>query len=116
MLHSGITLRGAGAGQTILMKTNGAKPRTSIAVAGTTGILTPGNNAYIVPDAQPIIIVGATRWAQAGNGPASQNLTSDGVTGSSSVTVANGSGFKPGQFVLLDELSGFHLSAGGDRI
>ena len=62
-IHSGITLRGAGAGSTILAKTNGTKPRNSTAVAGTRGILTPANNAYIVPDAQPIIVVGATRWS-----------------------------------------------------
>ena len=108
LLHSGITLRGSGAGQTILVKTNGAKPRNSTAVAGTMGILTPANNAYIVPDSQPIIIVGATRWPRPGgdSSSASQNLTSDGVAGSNSVTITNANGFTPGQFVLLDELSG----------
>ena len=108
LLHSGITLRGSGAGQTILVKTNGAKPRSSTAVAGTMGILTPANNAYIVPDSQPVIIVGATRWPHPGgdSSSASQNLTSDGVAGSNSVTITNANGFTPGQFVLLDELSG----------
>jgi hypothetical protein len=108
LLHSGITLRGSGAGQTILVKTNGAKPRNSTAVAGTMGILTPADNAYIVPDSQPIIIVGATRWPRPGgnSSSASQNLTSDGVAGSNSVTITNAKGFTPGQFVLLDELSG----------
>ena len=108
LLHSGITLRGSGAGQTILVKTNGAKPRNSTAVAGTMGILTPANNAYIVPDSQPVIIVGATRWPHPGgdSSSASQNLTSDGVAGSNSVTITNANGFTPGQFVLLDELSG----------
>jgi hypothetical protein len=107
LLHSGITLRGAGAGQTILVKTNGAKPRTSVVVTGTKGILAPVNNAYIAPDSQPIIIVGATRWPYpGGHGSASQNLTSDGVAGSNSVTVADAGGFTQGQFVLLDELSG----------
>jgi hypothetical protein len=107
LLHSGITLRGSGAGQTVLVKTNGAKLRSSTEVAGTTGILTPVDNAYIVPDSQPIIIVGATRWARAGgNSSASQDLTSDGVAGSKSVTVTDASGFTPGQFILLDELSG----------
>jgi hypothetical protein len=106
-LHSGITLRGAGAGQTILVKTNGAKPRTSTVVASTIGILTPVNNAYIVADSQPIIVVGATRWPHpGGDSSASQDLTSDAVAGSNSVTVKDGSGFRPGQFVLLDELSG----------
>jgi hypothetical protein len=108
LLHSGITLRGSGTGQTILVKTNGAKPRNSTAVAGTMGILTPANNAYIVPDSQPIIIVGATRWPHPGgnSSSASQNLASDGVAGSNSVTITNANGFTPGQFVLLDELSG----------
>lgn len=108
LLHSGITLRGSGAGQTILVKTNGAKPRNSTAVAGTMGILTPANNAYIVPDSQPIIIVGATRWPRPGgdSSSASHNLTSDGGAGSNSVTITNANGFTPGQFVLLDELSG----------
>jgi hypothetical protein len=108
LLHSGITLRGSGAGQTILVKTNGAKPRNLTAVAGTMGILMPANNAYIVPDSQPIIIVGATRWPRPGSdySSASQNLTSDGVAGSNSVTITNANGFSPGQFVLLDEMSG----------
>jgi hypothetical protein len=108
LLHSGITLRGSGAGQTILVKTNGAKPRNSAAVAGTMGILSPADNAYIVPDSQPIIIVGATRWPHPGadSSSASQNLTGDGVAGSNSVTIANAKGFTSGQFVLLDELSG----------
>jgi hypothetical protein len=76
-------------------------------VPGTKGMLAPTNNAYIVSENQPIIIVGATRWPYpGGDASASQNLTSDGVVGSNSVTVANASGFTPGQFVLLDELSG----------
>ena len=76
IVNRGITLRGAGAGQTILVKTNGAPPRTSTVVAGTKGILAPAANAYIVPDAQPIIIVGLSRWP---NPAAStiRNLTSD---------------------------------------
>jgi hypothetical protein len=104
-LHSGITLRGAGAGQTILAKTNGAKPRSSTVVAGTKGILAPVNGGYIVEDTQPIIIVGPSRYPGPDNSTA-QNLTGDGVAGSNSVTVASTSGFTPGQFVLLDELSG----------
>jgi len=104
LVHSGVTLRGAGAGQTVLVKTNGAKPRTSNVVPGTKGILAPASNAYIVPDTQPIIIVGPSRWP----GPAdstARNLTGDGIAGSTSVTVANAHGFAPGHFVLLDELS-----------
>jgi hypothetical protein len=105
LLHRGITLRGAGAGQTILAKTNGSKPRTSTVVAGTKGIFAPVANGHMIDDAQPVIIVGPSRWP----GPdysTSQNLTGDGVAGATSVTVANARGFARGQFVLLDELSG----------
>src|SRR6478735_1440565 len=35
LIHSSITLRGAGAGKTILQKTNGARPRSLTVVAGT---------------------------------------------------------------------------------
>jgi hypothetical protein len=105
LIHSGITLRGAGAGQTILAKTNGAKPRTSTVAARTKGILAPVDGGYMVDDAQPIIIVGPSRWPGPDNST-SRNLTADGMAGSNSVTVANASGFAPGQFVLLDELSG----------
>jgi len=104
LVHSGITLRGAGAGQTILVKTNGALPRTSNVDPATNGILAPNSNAYIVSDGQPIIIVGPSRWPGPDNST-SQNLTSDAVAGAASVTVANAHGFARGQFVLLDELS-----------
>ena len=57
-----------------------------------------------VADAQPIIIVGPSRWPGPDNST-SLNLASDGVAGATSVTVANASGFAQGQFVLLDELS-----------
>ncbi len=104
-VHSGITLRGAGAGQTILVKTNGALPRTSTVDPSTNGILTPNANASSAADAQPIIIVGPSRWPGPDNST-SQALSADGVAGASSVTVANASGFSAGQFVLLDEKSG----------
>jgi hypothetical protein len=105
LIHSGITLRGAGAGQTILTKTNGARPRTSTVVPGTNGILTPVDPGSYSYDAQPIVVIGPSRWP----GPdvsGSQNLTADFVQGSRSVTVGNASGFAADQFVLLDELSG----------
>jgi hypothetical protein len=60
---------------------------------------------YIVDDKQPIIIIGPSRWPDPDNSIA-QNLTIDGVAGSNSVTVVSANGFKPGQFVLIDELSG----------
>jgi Pectate lyase superfamily protein len=105
LIHSAITLRGSGAGVTILKKTNGARERTSQVVAGTNGILTPVYPGSYTHDAQPILIVGPSRWP----GPdksTSQNLTADGQPGAFSVTVAYGSVFSAGQFVLLDELSG----------
>ena len=105
LIHSPITLRGSGAGVTILKKTNGARGRTSQAAAGTSGIRTPVDPGSYTHDAQPVVIVGPSRWP----GPdksGSQNLTADGQRGARSVTVANGSGFAAGQFVILDELSG----------
>ena len=104
-VRSDITLRGAGAGRTVLVKTDGAPPRTSTVDPGTKGILEPAANAYVVADAQPIIIVGRARWPRPLNSTA-RNLTSDGVAGANSVTVANANDFTPGHFVLLDELSG----------
>ena len=105
LVHSGITLRGAGAGQTILVRIDGAPPRTSTVAPGTKDILAPTNNAYLVHDAQPIILVGRSRW-QGPSDAAARNLTSDGIAGAASVTVANASNsFAPGQFVLLDEVS-----------
>ena len=105
LVHSSITLRGSGAGVTILQKTNGAHARTSQVVAGTNGILTPADPGSYGYDAQPIIIVGPSRWPSPDNST-SQNLTADGLQGAFTVTVASGSGFAAGQFVLLDELSG----------
>jgi hypothetical protein len=105
LIHSPITLRGSGAGLTILKKTNGARGRTSQVVRGTNGILTPVNPGSYTHDTQPIIIVGPSRWSGPDNST-SQNLTADGQQGAFSVTVADGSRFSTGQFVLLDELSG----------
>jgi hypothetical protein len=88
IINKGITLRGAGAGLTILKKTNGATM-----------------NRDTVPDAQPNIIVGPNRWPRSDN-RTSQNLVANGAKGSYSVTVANARQFAAGQMVLLDELSG----------
>src|SRR5262249_38894111 len=88
MITKGITLRGAGAGVTILRKANGAKM-----------------NLEYPPDSDPNIIVAPNRWPEP-NSSTSRLLTSDGAKGSYSVTVANVSGFEAGQMVLLDELSG----------
>jgi hypothetical protein len=100
-----ITLRGSGAGVTILKKTNGARGRSSQVIAGTNGILRPVDPGGYAVDAQPIIIVGPSRWPGTDKS-SSQNLTADGKQGAFSVTIANGGGFYAGQFVLLDELSG----------
>ncbi len=88
IIPKGITLRGAGAGMTILRKTNGAKM-----------------NEWTSPDAQPNIIIGPNRWPKSDSGT-SQKLAADGAKGSYSVPVDNGSKFRAGQIVLLDELSG----------
>jgi Pectate lyase superfamily protein len=110
LIHSSITLRGAGAGQTILKKTNGARARTSTVVPGTITTGGPLNNQIFMPsvqsgiDVQPIIIVGQARWPKP-DSTTSRNLTADGVQGAMSVTIANASGFTAGQWVLLDEIS-----------
>ena len=65
LIHSSITLRGSGAGVTILKKTNGARPRTSTVVSGTNGILTPVDPGTYTYDAQPIVIVGPAAVARA---------------------------------------------------
>ena len=107
---SNITLRGSGAGVTILKKTNGATARTTTVVAGTITTGGPLNNKIYAPnnqnppDLQPIIIVGNARWP-APDSTTSQNLTADGVQGSYSVTIANAANFAAGQWVLLDEIS-----------
>jgi hypothetical protein len=87
LVNKGITLRGAGPGQTTLQKTNGATP----------GSYRPG------PYPAPVIIVGAARWDN-GRG-SSTNLTADAVKGAYSVSVSSAAAFSAGQFVLLDELS-----------
>ena len=105
LVNKPITLRGAGAGVTVLTKANGAKARTSTVVDGTDGILMPIAPSTYRYDPQPIIIAGPQRWPHNTNGR-SMNLTADGAQGSYSVTVAGTSGLAAGQFVLLDELSG----------
>ena len=88
LINKGITLRGAGPGQTTLQKTDGAKP----------GQEQTGANP------SPLIIVGPARWDS--NNERSTNLSADAAKGASSITVASAAGFSPGQLVLLDELSG----------
>ena len=90
LIDKGITLRGAGPGQTTLQKTDGAKP----------GVEATG------PKPSPLVILGPMRWAIDSGFAASTNLSADAVKGAYSITVASASGLKPGQTVLLDELSG----------
>jgi len=105
LVHSGITLRGSGAGVTILNKANGARGRTTVVEPGTKGILTPTDPGSYTWDAQPLVIVGASRWPGPDNSTP-EALTADGVQGAMSVTIANAANFSAGEFVLLDELSG----------
>lgn len=88
LIHKAVTLRGAGMGQTILRKTNGASP-----------------NSDTFAEAEPMVILGPSRWPHPDDST-SRNLASDSPKGSMSVVVSSGAGFAPGQFVLLDELSG----------
>jgi hypothetical protein len=88
LVPKGITIRGAGAGTTVLSKTNGA-------------VL----NVDGAPDIQPVIVVGTARWAHPDD-TTSRDLAADGVKGDHSVTVTNGSDLVPGEIVLLDERSG----------
>ena len=62
----------------------------------------PGTYAY---DTQPVIVIGPQRWVTS-DSTTSQNLTTDGAKGGTTVTIANASGFAAGQFVLVDEASG----------
>jgi hypothetical protein len=88
LINKNISLRGAGAGLTILRKTNGAFL-----------------NEYHVDEYEPIVVIGPNRWPHP-NSATSQDFTVDGEKGSTSVTVSNASAFSVGQIVLLDELSG----------
>ena len=105
LIHSGITLRGSGAGVTILNKANGAHARLSTVVSGTNGIQTPQDPGSYTYDTQPIVIVGPSRWPSVDKST-SQSLIANGQRGAYSVTIANPSGYTAGQFVLLDETSG----------
>jgi len=74
-LTHGITLRGAGAGETLLTKPSGTN--------------------------EAVVVIGR-RWKKA---TASVNLTATAVKGSTSVSVSSASAFATGQLVLLDKTS-----------
>lgn len=88
LVDRGITVRGAGAGRTVLRKTDGARPLQ-----------------WTAPNAQPIFVVGPSRWPRPDEAT-SRELAADGQKGARAVTVSDPSGLAPGQVVLLDELSG----------
>jgi len=87
LIDKGVTLRGAGAGATILTRTGGAK----------LGSYQPGKNP------SPMIILGPQRWNNATTATA---LTADVRHGQYSVQVTSTRAFSVGQIVLLDEASG----------
>jgi hypothetical protein len=92
LVDKGVTLRGAGPNQTTLVKTDGAKPF-------------PQRRQSAKPS--PLIVVGPAIYADDNSGTVqSIHLTADAVKGENAVTVADASGFSPGQIVLLDETSG----------
>ncbi len=105
MLRLGITLRGAGAGVTILDKTNGAPGRSTTPVAGTNPPIYQPVAFSWPSDSSPLVILGQTRYPTPDNST-SVNLTADGVKGATSVTVASASGFQVGRFVMIDEDDG----------
>lgn len=84
LVDRGITLRGAGPGNTILQRTGGA-------------VL---NNENAGSNPSPIIIVGPMRY---NNNFVPANLTADVAAGAASVKVQSAAGFSVGQIVLLDE-------------
>lgn len=111
IMSRAITLRGSGAGVTILQKVGAAAAlgRLGTTVSGTT-INTPDTQPAL--DNAPIILIGPGRFSGVDNhdtnsaaSGSTSNLTSDGVAGQKSITVADGTIFTVGRFVLLDELS-----------
>jgi hypothetical protein len=101
LLNKGVVLRGSGAGKTILKNPLNVPATASNQEAG---------------DSTPIVIIGPGRWVgfdgdarcnglTAYQTTKMQLLSSDANKGAMSVTVASGSIFKPGQFVILDETS-----------
>jgi hypothetical protein len=129
-INKGITLRGAGAGVTIITKTDGAAPRTTtVANYCTDGTVFAPNAAcdntpvnYSASDV-PLLIVGNNQY---GNHTYTTNsLTVDAAQGATTLTLANTTGLAVNQFILIDELSGASYQTGystsgqvwaGDRI
>src|SRR5262249_14207921 len=89
LINKGITVRGAGAGQTTMTRTGGA----------TMGSFIPGSNPTPMFFISPL-----QRFV--GNAITGTDLTADAAVGATSVQVADTTGLSVGQIVLLDELSG----------
>jgi hypothetical protein len=92
-VNKGITLRGAGPGQTIVAKANGAKPFQSAVSAKPSPLIVVGTSLFSTTD-DSINAVGSVA------------MSADAVKGDYSIKVADVAGFVPGQVVLLDEASG----------
>jgi hypothetical protein len=108
LLNKAVTLRGAGAGSTILTRPQGpgswssqSACSSSGAWGATTGCSNPGNNPTQMIIASPL-----ARFV--GNATTGCALTADGAKGATTITLTSGcaSNFSPGQIVLLDELTG----------
>jgi hypothetical protein len=84
LINRGVTLRGAGAGSTVLRRTNGAH-------AGT----------YVPGVQDPVVIIGPNRWPKPDS--SSPNLTADAAKGARAVTLSSTAGLSPGVIVLVDE-------------
>ncbi len=106
LINRPVTLRGSGAGVTKLVKPNGARMRTSAIIAGTSGILAPVDPSSYAYDPKPVIIIGPSRWNNGPDSTASRSLAADGSQGATSVTLATAAQLRPGDIVLLDEVSG----------
>ena len=86
-LDRGVTLRGAGAGSTVLTRTGGATLNSD----------NPGAKP------SPMILAGPQLY---NNNQTAVALTADAAQGATSIQVASTTGFSVGQIVLLDEASG----------
>lgn len=87
-ITSSITLRGSGAGVTILVNPNGSQRSTDFAVAAGNGV--------------ELIRVGLSDFPHFQN-TGLKTLTADGVKGTSTITLDNVTGLTVGQYVLVSE-------------
>src|SRR6266853_4617390 len=88
LIDKPITVRGGGAGCTLVRKNNGARPRTSKLEPGTTGIHKPVDPSTYTYDASPIFVAGYTRWPGPDESSAAA-LAADANKGDMSVTLAS---------------------------